>query len=314
MITRPEVSVIIPTRDALQRLPAAIASIGPHPNLEILVVDDGSTDGTLAWLGELAVADHRVRFMHGSKTGPSRARNLAIGAARSPLVAFLDADDRWLPGKLDAQLALHRAHPEIGFSFTDYRHINTRNQNRGSCFAGWPRFAARFGTAIDSFVLDRAVATLYAENVVATSTVMARTDLLQQAGGFNTGLASAEDWDMWLTLAGRAPVGVVPHILAEYAMYHPGNVTGRRDLRVMAMRVIAERHRARALSEDPAADTGFKACIFAAQAEIAEANGHRLRSVALRIRALAYQPTRRGAYDLMGAIYQPNCRSPYGVG
>nr|WP_294564945.1 glycosyltransferase family A protein [uncultured Rhodopila sp.] len=309
MTTRPEVSVIIPTRDALDRLPAAVASIGPNPNLEILIVDDGSTDGTLAWLGELAVADHRVRFMHGSKTGPSRARNLAIGAARAPLVAFLDADDRWLPGKLDAQLALHRAHPEIGLSFTDYRHINARSHDRGGCFAHWPRFAARLGTATEPFILARPVATLYAEHVVGTSTVMARTDLLQQAGGFNTGLASAEDWDMWLTLAGYAPVGVVPNILADNLVHRPGNVTGRMDLRVMAMRIIAERHRAGALAEDPNADTGFKARIFAARAEIAAANGHCLRSLALRIRALAYQPTRRGAYDLMGAIYQPSLRS-----
>ncbi len=309
MTTRPEVSVIIPTRDALQWLPAAVASIGPNPNVEILVVDDGSTDGTLAWLGELAVADHRVRFMHGSKTGPSRARNLAIGAVRAPLVAFLDADDRWLPGKLDIQLALHRAHPEIGFSFTDYRHITTSNEDRGGCFAYWPRFAARLGTAKDSFILDRPVATLYAENLVGTSTVVARTDLLQQVGGFNTGLASAEDWDLWLTLAARAPVGVVPRVLADYLMHRPGNLTAKMDLRVMAMGLIAERHRLAALAEDPTADIGFKARICAARAEIAEADGHRFRSVALRIRALVYQPTRRAAYDLMGAIYQPICRS-----
>ena len=309
MIDRPEVSVIIPTRDALQWLPSAIASIGPNPAVEILVVDDGSTDGTLAWLGELAVADPRVRFMHGSHTGPSRARNLAIGAARAPLVAFLDADDRWLPCKLDAQLALHRAHPEIGFSFTDYRHVTTSDQDRGGCFSFWPRFAARYGSVTESFVLDRPVSTLYAENVVGTSTVVARTDLLQQVGGFNTGLSSAEDWDLWLTLASRAPVGVVPQVLADYLMHRPGNLTRRMDLRVMAMRLIGERHRPRALAEDPTADSGFKARICAARAEIAEAGGQRLRSVALRAQALALQPTRRAACDLMGAIYQPMGRS-----
>ncbi len=309
MIDRPEVSVIIPTRDALQWLPAAVASIGPNPAVEILVVDDGSTDGTLAWLGELAVSDPRVRFMHGSHTGPSRARNLAIGAAQAPLVAFLDADDRWLPGKLDAQLALHRAHPEIGFSFTDYRHITTDNQDRGGCFSFWPRFAARYGSATESFLLDRAVSTLYAENVVGTSTVVARTDLLQQLGGFNTGLSSAEDWDLWLSLAEHAPVGVVPRVLADYLMHRPGNLTHRMDLRVMAMRLIGERHRSKALAEDPTADSGLKARICAARAEIAEAGGQRLRSVALRVQALALQPTRRAACDLVGAIYQPTSRS-----
>jgi glycosyltransferase involved in cell wall biosynthesis len=309
MTTRPEVSVIIPTRNALQWLPAAVASIGPDPNVEILIVDDGSTDGTLAWLGALAVADRRVRFMHGSHTGPARARNLGIGAVRAPLVAFLDADDRWLPGKLDAQIALHRAHPEIGFSFTDYRHVTTDNNDRGGCFAFWPRFGARHAAMSESFVLDRPVATLFAENVVGTSTVVARADLLHQIGGFNTGLVSAEDWDLWLTLASRAPVGVVPAVLVDYLMHRPGNLTTRIDLRVMAMRLIADRHRARALAEDPTAESGFKARIFAARAELAEAGGQRLRSVALRMRALVYQPTRRAAFDLMGAIYHPRSRS-----
>lgn len=305
MTARPEVSVIIPTRDALQWLPAAVASIGPDLSVEILIVDDGSTDGTLAWLGELAISDPRVRFMHGAHTGPSRARNLAIGAVRAPLVAFLDADDRWMPGKLDAQLALHRAHPEIGFSFTDYRHITVKNEDRGGCFVFWPRFAARYGTATEPFVLDKALSTLYAENVVGTSTVVARTDLLHQVGGFNTGLTSAEDWDLWLTLARKAPVGVVPGLWADYLMHRPGNMTGKIDLRVMAMRLIAERHRAVALEEDPTADNGFNARICAARAEIAELGGQRLRSVALRARALAYQPTRRAACDLVGALYQP---------
>jgi hypothetical protein len=81
------------------------------------------------------------------------------------------------------------------------------------------------------------------------------------------------------------------------------------DLRVMAMRLIGERHRPRALAEDPTADSGFKARICAARAEIAEAGGQRLRSVALRAQALALQPTRRAACDLMGAIYQPMGRS-----
>ncbi len=302
MTELPAVSVIIPTRDALAWLPAAIASIGPRPDVEIIVVDDGSSDGTLAWLGETAARDPRLRFMVGMRAGPSRARNLAIGAARAPLIAFLDADDQWLPNKLDIQLALHRDHPEIGFSFTDYRHVTTKGEDRGGCFAFWPRFAGRFVSARQPFVLERAVSTLFAENVVGTSTVIARTDLLREAGGFNTGLTSAEDWDLWLVLARRAPVGVVPGIQAEYLMHRPGNATGRMDLRLMAMSLIAERHRAAALAEDPSAESGFNARMYAARAEIAEASGHRMRSVGLRLQALAYQPTRRAACEVLGAL------------
>lgn len=300
----PAVSIIVPTRDALAWLPDAIASVGPDPDVEILVVDDGSTDGTLAWLGELAAADRRVRFMHGSHSGPARARNLAIGAARAPLIAFLDADDRWLPGKLSAQLALHRAHPEIGFSFCDYRHVTTTGQDRGGCFAFWPRFAARYAGVTEPFVIQKPVATLYAENVVGTSTVMVQTALLREVGGFSTDLTSAEDWDLWLMLARHAPVGVIPAIMVEYLMHRPGNATGRMDLRVVAMSLIAERHRATALAEDPSAESGFNARLYAARAEIAEASGLRLKSFLLRVRALMHQPTRRAACEAVASLRQ----------
>ena len=84
MTIRPEVSVIIPTRDALQWLPSASHRSGRTRAVEILVVDDGSTDGTLAWLGRLAVADPRVRFMHGSRPGrraPESCHRRGEGAA-----------------------------------------------------------------------------------------------------------------------------------------------------------------------------------------------------------------------------------------
>ncbi len=303
----PELSVVIPTCDALVWLPDAIASVGADPRAEIIVVDDGSTDGTLAWLGELAVRDKRVRFLHGARGGPSRARNLAISAARAPLIAFLDADDRWLPGKLDAQLALHRAHPEVCFSFTDYRHVTVSGEDRGGCFAFWPRFAAicesaQCETHGAAFLLDKPVAALFAENVVGTSTVVVRADLLHRVGGFRETLRSAEDWNLWLTLATLAPVGVVPTILADYLMHRPGNMTGKMDLRVVAMRMVAERHRAAAIAQDKSVLRFFDARMSAARAEIAEATGHRLSAVALRLRALVHQPTRRAAIEVLAAL------------
>ncbi len=298
----PELTVIIPSRDALTWLPTAVASIGADPNLEIVVVDDGSRDGTLAWLAERAAADPRLRFLRGEGRGPSRARNLGIRDARAPLVAFLDADDRWAPGKLAPQLALHRARPDIGFSFTDYRHVTTAGEDRGPCFAFWPRFAARARPHREAFVLEDAVAALFAENVVGTSTVIARTDLLRVVGGFSQDLGSAEDWDLWLTLAERAPVGVVPTVLADYLMHRPGNMSDRLSERASAMRMIAARHRERALAQDRGAERGFNARLSAADAELAEARGETLRAMALRLRAWAWQPSLRAAREVVGSL------------
>ena len=126
----PLASVIIPTRDCIAWLPGAILSIGPNPDIEIIVFNDGSTDGTREWLAEAARADRRIVVMEGTGIGPSKARNAAIEAARAPLLAFLDADDRWYPGKLEQQIALHRRFPEASFSFTDYRHVTGDGEDR----------------------------------------------------------------------------------------------------------------------------------------------------------------------------------------
>lgn len=302
MTAIPDVSVIIPTFDALAWLPAAIASVGPDPRIEILVVDDGSADGTRDWLARQAADDRRLVVLHSDKGGPSRARNLAIAASRAPLIAFLDADDTWAPGKLDVQLAFHRAHPDLGFSFTDYRHVTTSGESRGGCFEFYPRFARIAAEHQGPFVLDNALAALFAENVVGTSTVMVRTDLLRQAGGFGVDLLSAEDWDLWLTLAQRAPVGVVPSVLADYLMHRPGNVSNKMWMRIMAVQAIASRHQAAALRQDPAIRGVLRARLYGARAEVAEASGRRLRAAALRMLALVNQPTRRAMRAVPAAL------------
>lgn len=302
MIHTPDVTVIIPTYNALQWLPAAIASVGPDPRVELLVVDDGSHDGTLAWLEAAAARDARLRFLEGGHSGPSGARNLAIAAAQAPLIAFLDADDRWAPDKLSAQLAFHAAHREVGFSFTDYRHVTVSGEDRGGCFAFWPRFARIVAGRSVPFVLENALAALLAENVVGTSTVVVRTDLLRAAGGFRIDLASAEDWDLWLTLSRQAPVGVLPAILADYLMHRPGNVSARLAQRLDAMSSIAARFAAAGLQQDPSIRHPIAARLYATRAEIAEAAGQRFRATALRVMAACHQPDRRAVRAVAAAL------------
>jgi len=231
----PQVSVIIPTRDALLWLPGAVASIGGGPEIEIIIVDDGSSDGTAAWLDRLALADLRVVHINGAGRGPSAARNLALAAVRAPLVAFLDADDRWRPGKLAAQLRLHAASPEVGFSFTDYMHVTESGEAKGPCFAWWPCFRSRHPQPA-AFLLGDALAAIYAENVVGTSTVVARTALLRAAGGFDEGLQQAEDWDLWLRLAAMAPAACDPVVHVDYMMHRTGSVTAPPSRRLTVQR------------------------------------------------------------------------------
>lgn len=151
MTDTPAISVVIPTRNARRWLAQSIASIGGDAGVEVIVVDDGSSDGTDAFLAKLAAADPRIVVLPGAGRGAAAARNRAIAAARAPLVAFLDADDRWRLDKLRIQAALHAAQPEIGFSFTDYRHRKPDGRLGGGCFAFWPGFAARHGARGEAF-------------------------------------------------------------------------------------------------------------------------------------------------------------------
>jgi GT2 family glycosyltransferase len=304
------VTVVIPMRDVAPFLRNGIASVDPDPRLEILLVDDGSRDGTLDLAVDLARRDHRIRLLQGEGRGPSAARNLAIAAARAPLVAFLDADDCWRPGKLTRQLALHRQHPRLGFSFTDYRHVTLAGEDRGSCFGYWPHFAGRH--APDSrgpaFALGRdALAQIFAENVVGTSTVVARTGLLREVGGFRTAWGSAEDWDLWLRLAARAPVGCVPAVLVDYLMHRPGAVSRQASQRALAVRAIAAEHRQSAARLNPALARAGEAGLLVAAAEAAE---RRRWALLLRLRALTLAPSRRVVREAIRGVFAARQLSP----
>ena len=110
----PLVSVVMPAYNAGPYIEQAIRSVleQDYPNIELIVVDDGSKDGTPEAVE--ALFGDRVRVLRQKNGGPAAARNLGIRASNGTLLAFLDADDVWLPGKLQAQVSYMLAHPDIG--------------------------------------------------------------------------------------------------------------------------------------------------------------------------------------------------------
>lgn len=180
------VSVVIPTYNNAGTLAEAVASVRSQrwPAIEIIVVDDGSADETPQVLRDLAGPD--LRAVRQANGGSSAARNTGIGLARREWIAFLDADDYWLPGKLAAQFDALEAQPTAMYSFTDVRvrypdgseaELRVRPFNR-------------------SLVLE-----LIWGNMFGTPTVLVRRDCFESVGLFDTSLRTGEDWDMWLRLA-----------------------------------------------------------------------------------------------------------------
>ncbi len=298
----PTVSVIIPSHNCLTWLPRAIASAGPRRDIEIIVLDDASTDGTAQWLEYLADEDDRVVLLAGQGLGPSKARNRAIKIARGKYLAFLDADDIWYPGKLTAQLGVHEAWPEVGFSFTDYRHVTETGDDFGNCFEYWSSFRRRVGRNTAPFPLGGdALAVLFAENVVGTSTVMARTDLVRSLGGFSEDMPSAEDWDLWLRLARRAPVMCIPDVMADYTIHRAGSITSKLRTRLLATRMIGARHQDAVRQISASAVRTFMSRMMEADAEIAAQAGEPWGNLGCRVAAFAWAPSGRGAREIVHA-------------
>src|SRR5262249_49063411 len=147
-------------------------------------------------------------------------------------IAFLDADDLWWPHKLARQLEYHGLNQDVGFSFTDYLHVDPRGEVRGTCFDYWrPAYIDRADFGFKT--ISDPEFELLAANVVGTSTVVASRKALQNANGFASASQSAEDWELWLRLAAIAPVACSAATTTTYLM-RPSSETQNRSARIDA--------------------------------------------------------------------------------
>ena len=181
----PEVSVIIPTYDRRAVVREAIDSVFAQSfrAFELIVVDDGSTDGTADCLKDLDGMIRTERIDHG---GPGAARNRGVELARAPMIAFLDSDDLWALTRLERHVAFMRANPGCAISQTaeiwirDGRRVNpgTRHRKRAG----------------DIFVDSLRTC------LISMSATMMRADLFRSIGGFDEIMSAAEDYDLWLRI------------------------------------------------------------------------------------------------------------------
>lgn len=297
---QPRLSVVIPTRDCLDYLPAALASIRAQgiDGVQIIVIDDGSTDGTGAYLAVEAATDPALTIVsRRGGDGVAAARNAGLAQATAPIVGFLDADDVWQPGAIAPRLAAHEADAGLVLSFADYDHVAPDGTDLGTCFAFWPRFARFIGGRHGLLPLGpQALALLYAENVVGTSTVLVRRDALEAEQGFSTEFKLAEDWDLWLRLARRGRVACSTEPAATY-LVRPGSLSRDRPGLIRCMRIIAARHGAAVFRLAPASWLAGWSRIVAAEAEHARVAGRKPVALLRHLQALMLSPSRRLAWE-----------------
>ncbi|MBU4233654.1 MAG: glycosyltransferase family 2 protein [Proteobacteria bacterium] len=208
----PLVSVIIPTYNRADLVRQALASVKAqtYRDFEIVVVDDGGTDGTY----EVLSADRDLRVLrHPRRRGVAAARNLGVAAARGEWLAFLDSDDLWLPDKLARQILLLEAQPELLICQTDET---------------WVRRGVRVNKpAAHGKVAGRIFLPSLGRCMISPSAVMLHRRLLQDHGAFDATLPAAEDYDLWLRLTWRYEVGLVDDPLVIKRGGHPDQLSAQ---------------------------------------------------------------------------------------
>jgi glycosyltransferase involved in cell wall biosynthesis len=208
------ITVVIPAYNAEAHIAAALTSIcdqGAIDDVEVIVVDDGSSDGTAEAVEHFG--DRlSVVVLRQQNAGPAAARNAGIRRARGRYCAFLDSDDLMLPGRLAAEAGMLDADPELGLVFTDLMTFD----DSGIIHRSRRTFSApRGGLVLDDLVLD---------NFITTSTVMAPTARLLEAGLFSEARRVSEDFELWLRMAARWNVGYVDRPLVLYRR-RPGSLS-----------------------------------------------------------------------------------------
>jgi GT2 family glycosyltransferase len=216
------ISVVIPCYNASAWIASSLQSVLDQgwPMLEVLVVDDGSTDGSVELV---RTRFPEVKLLQQKNAGSAAARNTGIQAARGDWVAFIDADDWWAPGKLRAQMELLSSHPEARMCCTAWQVWHSEEPEPDP---GLRQSLDRPSTGVGQG--RSATGWIYPELLVGccvwTSTVLARTELLRQLGGFDVGLKIGEDYDLWLRASRLTPIVRVQRPLALYRQ-HPHSLT-----------------------------------------------------------------------------------------
>jgi len=224
------VSVVIPVFNGASFVAKAVASVRAqgHGAVEILVVDDGSTDGTQEVLKRLEQSDG-IRWFQRSHGGPARSRNYGIAAAQGQFIALLDCDDIWLPGKLAAQLAIMRARPDVGLVHTDFevRFEDGTLEERVSARSSREPMVQAFAGG----------------HVALPSTLLIRKSVLDQIGSLDPELYGSEDSDLTIRLFRVTRFECIDEVLVHKLQRGHGYRDMAFDEQTHRERVLASRDR-----------------------------------------------------------------------
>jgi glycosyltransferase involved in cell wall biosynthesis len=268
-------------------LPLAVNSVlqQTYKNIEVIVVDNGSTDDTADAIRPF-LTDKRLRFLRLPSKGRAVARNRGIQEAQGELVAFLDADDKWCLNKLELQVPLFFKSKATGVVCSRFIYVD------------------ELGTAVaesnHELFKGRVTGRLFIFNFVGFGTAVARRECFDRLGGFNEDIVMGDDYDLWLRLSTEYDFDYIDSPLLYYRVW-PGQISknfrGRYVSGIETMKRFLRQfpgHIARATEREAWAHTyvGFGHCILEIDRQMSEALG-------LYVQALYYKPTYIPAWRAM---------------
>jgi glycosyltransferase involved in cell wall biosynthesis len=202
------VSIIIPTHNDRQWVSGAIDSAlaQSYPHCEVIVVDDGSTDGTQDYLSDRY--GDRIKFIYKSNSGPASARNIGVAAASGSFIQFLDSDDFIPPNKIARQMEVFSENPKCDVVYCDFAY--TTEGPEGIVEESPAAHKKNHGA-------ENVFEALLDGNFIVIHSPLTRASVIRDCGGFDEGLPSDEDYDLWLRIAANGyRFCFIPEVLALY--------------------------------------------------------------------------------------------------
>lgn len=224
-----ETSVIIPTYNRLPFLKEAVQSVldQTYRNFELILVDDGSTDGTKEFAGKLETG---IKYIYKKNGGPSSARNRGIREAKGRFITFLDSDDLWHKDKLKIEIDFMNSHPEAMVCYTDEiwirRGVRVNPRKKHQKYSGW--------------IFERCLPLC----IVSPSSVLMKREFFKEVGYFDENFPVCEDYDLWLRASLRFPFHFIPQKLIIKRGGYPDQLSaqwGSDRYRVQALLKLLEK-------------------------------------------------------------------------
>jgi glycosyltransferase involved in cell wall biosynthesis len=227
------VSVIIPTYNRSKYLEEAVYSVLEQTcqDFEIIVVDDGSTDNTREIVENFK--DLRINYIFQKNRGAGAARNSGVRAARGSLIAFLDADDAWLPVKLELQVKALKINPRCSIVYSNMYFWGHSGQKMPETFFQLLKWPPPRGKVLDKMAI---------RSFGHPSTLLVRREVFEQIGHFDEGLPYCDDYDMLLRMAASFEFEVVPLPLVKYRL-HPDQISRNAEKVILDHLTVFEKAR-----------------------------------------------------------------------